>query len=69
MFNDGFPLFTDGFPLFNVDPVVEEPQDAVPMATGRGGKNAEKRIDIEPAEDEEDPTMGSVSSMWPMPGS
>ena len=55
--------------MFNVDPVVEEPQDAVPMATGRGGKNAEKRIDIEPAEDEEDPTMGSVSSMWPTPGS
>ena len=36
-------------------PVVEEPQDPVPMATGRGGKNAERRIDIQPAEDEEDP--------------
>ena len=32
--------------------VVEEPQDPVPMATGRGGKNAERRIDIQPAEDE-----------------
>ena len=38
--------------------VVEEPQDPVPMATGRGGKNAERRIDIQPAEDEEDPDDG-----------
>ena len=34
-------------------PVVEEPQDPVPMAPGRGGKNAERRIDIQPAEDED----------------
>jgi len=40
------------------NPVVEEPQDPVPMATGRGGKNAERRIDIQPAEDEEDPDDG-----------
>lgn len=40
-------------------PVVEEPQDPVPVATGgRGGKNAERRIDIQPAEDEEDPDDG-----------
>merc|ERR1712012_1003201 len=35
--------------------VVEEPQDPVPQPSqSRGGKNAERRIDIQPAEDEED---------------
>merc|ERR1719266_2907245 len=40
-------------------PVVEEPQDPVPQPSqSRGGKNAERRIDIQPAEDEEDPDDG-----------
>lgn len=39
-------------------PVVEEPQDPMPVAQGRSGKNAERRIDIQPAEDEEDPDDG-----------
>merc|ERR1712226_1595626 len=39
--------------------VVEEPQDPVPQPSqSRGGKNAERRIDIQPAEDEEDPDDG-----------
>jgi len=39
--------------------VVEEPQDPVPQPNqSRGGKNAERRIDIQPAEDEEDPDDG-----------
>lgn len=41
-------------------PVVEEPQDPpAPPSTGRGGSKAqERRIDIQPAEDEEDPDDG-----------
>merc|ERR1719432_469292 len=39
--------------------VVEEPQDPIPQPNqSRGGKNAERRIDIQPAEDEEDPDDG-----------
>eukprot|EP00092_Neocalanus_flemingeri_P016968 GFUD01018353.1.p1 GENE.GFUD01018353.1~~GFUD01018353.1.p1 ORF type:complete len:638 (+),score=215.62 GFUD01018353.1:62-1915(+) len=39
-------------------PVVEEPQELPSVPVGRGGKNAERRIDIQPAEDEEDPDDG-----------
>merc|ERR1719154_984144 len=40
-------------------PVVEEPQEApANVGVGRGGKSAERRIDIQPAEDEEDPDDG-----------
>jgi len=39
-------------------PVIEEPQEAPPPAMGRGGKMQERRIDIQPAEDEEDPDDG-----------
>eukprot|EP00092_Neocalanus_flemingeri_P022738 GFUD01024658.1.p1 GENE.GFUD01024658.1~~GFUD01024658.1.p1 ORF type:complete len:606 (-),score=239.55 GFUD01024658.1:441-2258(-) len=38
-------------------PVVEEPQELPSVPVGRG-KNAERRIDIQPAEDEEDPDDG-----------
>merc|ERR1719266_3076546 len=40
-------------------PVVEEPQVETPsVPVGRTGKMAERRIDIQPAEDEEDPDDG-----------
>jgi SWI/SNF-related matrix-associated actin-dependent regulator of chromatin subfamily E protein 1 len=39
-------------------PVVEEPQELPNIPVGRGGKNNERRIDIQPAEDEEDPDDG-----------
>jgi len=39
-------------------PVVEVPQEMPSIPVGRGGKNAERRIDIQPAEDEEDPDDG-----------
>jgi len=40
-------------------PVIEEPQEPViPATSGRGSKAAERRIDIQPAEDEEDPDDG-----------
>merc|ERR1712106_199373 len=39
-------------------PVVEEPQELPTIPVGRGGKSAERRIDIQPAEDEEDPDDG-----------
>jgi len=39
-------------------PVVEEPQELPSVPVGRGGKNSERRIDIQPAEDEEDPDDG-----------
>ena len=39
-------------------PVVEEPQDLPSVPVGKGGKNSERRIDIQPAEDEEDPDDG-----------
>jgi len=39
-------------------PVVEEPQELPNIPVGRGGKNTERRIDIQPAEDEEDPDDG-----------
>jgi len=35
-------------------PVVEDPQELPTIPVGRGGKNAERRIDIQPAEDDED---------------
>merc|ERR1719397_1839470 len=39
-------------------PVVEEPQETPSVPVGRTGKMAERRIDIQPAEDEEDPDDG-----------
>ncbi len=39
-------------------PVIEEPQEPAPPVPGRGGKMVERRIDIQPAEDEEDPDDG-----------
>merc|ERR1719461_849227 len=39
-------------------PVVEEPQELPTIPVGRGGKSTERRIDIQPAEDEEDPDDG-----------
>ena len=39
-------------------PVIEEPQEPTPQVPGRGGKMVERRIDIQPAEDEEDPDDG-----------
>jgi hypothetical protein len=38
--------------------VIEEPQEPAPPVPGRGGKMVERRIDIQPAEDEEDPDDG-----------
>lgn len=39
-------------------PVIEEPQEPAPPVPSRGGKMVERRIDIQPAEDEEDPDDG-----------
>jgi len=39
-------------------PVIEDPQEAPPAPAARGGKVPERRIDIQPAEDEEDPDDG-----------
>lgn len=39
-------------------PVVEDPQGSAPPQTTRGGKSVERRIDIQPAEDDEDPDDG-----------
>merc|ERR1711971_707997 len=39
-------------------PVVEDPQESAPPQTTRGGKSVERRIDIQPAEDDEDPDDG-----------
>jgi len=39
-------------------PVIEDPQDPVPSSNQRGAKVQERRIDIQPAEDEEDPDDG-----------
>lgn len=39
-------------------PVIEDPQEPAPAPVARGGKVPERRIDIQPAEDEEDPDDG-----------
>lgn len=39
-------------------PVIDDPQDPVPSSNQRGAKVQERRIDIQPAEDEEDPDDG-----------
>ena len=38
--------------------MIEDPQEAPPAPAARGGKVPERRIDIQPAEDEEDPDDG-----------
>jgi len=39
-------------------PVIEDPQELPPQNLSRGGKVTERRIDIQPAEDEDDPDDG-----------